>query len=170
MIAHSSRSGDFGRYKRVLVIGVGNTERRDDAVGILIARELHSHTSNALEVCESPGDMMALLDCWRGFNEVIIVDAMCGDAEPGQVSWFDLRCDALPEEAFSPHSTHAFSLAQTLSMARSIGELPRSIYVLGVQGMDFGAGRGLSRPVEEAMVRAVAFILARVAARRQMHA
>ena len=53
----------------MVVIGVGNEMRGDDAAGILAARLLRGQLDpGAAVVLEQPGEALGLLDQWEGFR------------------------------------------------------------------------------------------------------
>ena len=164
-------SGDCQtKNKRVLVIGLGNLERSDDGVGVVIARRLKTATASCVTVRESSGDLTTLLDVWRGYDEVLLVDAMHAGDTPGKVRWFDVSESNLPEATFAEHSTHTFGLYQAIAMARALGELPRTVLVVGVQGADFASGGVLSPEVRDAVDGIVSAILARIDQMENTHA
>lgn len=164
-------SGDSQtKNKRVLVIGLGNLERSDDGVGLVIARRLKPITQSFVTIKESSGDLTTLLDLWRGYDEVILVDAMHSGDTPGRVRWFEVSGSELPEVKFAEHSTHAFGLHQAIAMARALGELPRTVFVVGVQGADFASGVMLSPEVWDAVDGIVREILARIGEMESAHA
>jgi hydrogenase maturation protease len=140
---------------------LGNLERSDDGVGVEIVRRLKPITRRNVAVRESSGDLTTLLDMWKGYDEVILVDAMHAGDTPGRVRWFDVSETDLPEATFAEHSTHNFGLHQAVAMARALGELPRSVLVVGVQGVNFASGVKMSREVQDAVDEIVTAILAR---------
>jgi hydrogenase maturation protease len=153
-----------------VVIGLGNLERSDDGVGVVIARRLKPEAPACVAVRESGGDLTTLLDVWRGYDEVILVDAMHAGDTPGRVRWFDASESDLPEAAFAEHSTHTFGLYQAIAMARALGELPRTVLVVGIHGADFASGIMLSPDVRDAVDGIVTAILARVDQMENTHA
>jgi hydrogenase maturation protease len=153
-----------------LVIGLGNLERSDDGVGVVIARRLKLVIHPSVTVAESSGDLTTLLDVWRGYDEVILVDAMHAGDTPGRARWFNVSQSDLPEATFAEHSTHTFGLHQAIAMARVLGELPRTVAVVGVQGADFASGVMLSPEVHDAIDGIVREILARIGEKESAHA
>ena len=131
---------------RPLVIGIGNAYRRDDAVGLVIARHLLREASNTFEVREENGEGASLLEAWGQSNNVILVDATHSGAVPGTVVRLDAGVTPVPIRYFR-YSTHAFGVAEAIELARSLGRLPRRLVVFGVEGNDFTAGEGLSAEV-----------------------
>jgi hydrogenase maturation protease len=136
---------------QVLVIGIGNDFRLDDAVGLEAVRELKrlSLPSDVLLI-EGVSDGMALLDCWEQDDHVIIVDAVFAAAMPGTVYRYDALHDGLPSE-LSFHSTHAFGVAEALELAKMVERLPASLVIYAIEGKKFAQGCGLSVEVEQAM-------------------
>ena len=133
-----------------LVIGIGNTERGDDAAGILVARALERTRSKELIDC------VALLELWDGENDVVVVDAMRSGKVPGTVSRFDVTASELPLRTSS--STHSFGLAETIELGRALGRLPSSLMVLGIEVDGLGPGNELSAAVEQTISEVVADI------------
>lgn len=132
-----------------LIIGIGNEYRSDDAVGLVVARRLKEILADSAIVLEQGGDGAALMEAWRGAETVIIIDATLSGAAPGTIRQFDASTQPIPKISFRC-STHAFSLAEAIELARALGELPRLLVVYGIEGENFAAGLGLSPEVEKA--------------------
>lgn len=156
--------------RRVLVIGLGNSDRSDDGIGLVIAKRLTSLVPEGVTVTESGGDLMTLLDTWRAFEDVILIDAMHAGDMPGRVRWFDVSAEELPEDSFHSHSTHAFGLAHAVAMARALGDLPPRIHVVGIQGAVFAPGTTLSPVVQAAVNDVVKSVLVRLTVEEITHA
>lgn len=133
-----------------LVVGVGNTDRGDDAAGILVARALECTRSKELVDC------VALLELWDGESEVVVVDAMRSGKAPGTVFRFDVTASELPVRTSS--STHSFGLAETIELGRALGRLPARLIVLGIEAEELGPGNRLSAAVEQAIAEVAAAI------------
>ena len=52
--------------------------------------------------------------------------------------------------SFFHYSTHAFSVAEAIEMARALGQLPRRLVVYGIEGKNFESGISLSPEIETA--------------------
>jgi hydrogenase maturation protease len=100
-------------------------------------------------VVEHSGDGTALMQTWRGAQRVFIVDAVSSRSAPGTIRRFDARDETIPTRFFH-YSTHAFSLAEGLELARVLGQLPPRLVVYGVEGRDWSPGGELSEPVARA--------------------
>jgi hydrogenase maturation protease len=143
---------------RMLVIGVGNAYRRDDAAGLVIARRLREETGDAIMVHEERGAGADLIDVWQDAAVVILLDAVSSGATPGTIVRFDARAQPLPAPFFRS-STHAVGVAEAIELARALGALPPRLIVYGVEGADFTAGEGLSLDVEKAVQAVVRLVL-----------
>lgn len=142
----------------ILVIGIGNPYRRDDGVGLAVAREVKKQAGNDVAAIELGGEGAGLLEAWKDAEVVLVVDAVHSGAEPGTLHRMDATSHPLPAAMFRA-STHAFSLGEAVELGRALGQLPRRLIVFGVEGNDFQAGTGLSRKVESAVPTAVEKIL-----------
>ena len=163
---------------RTLVIGVGNPLRGDDAAGVLVARRLAALAGPPLSVpteipvpaaipiaipiaiIEASGEGAALIDCWAGYDRVILIDAVQstgGAGQPGRVHRFNVVGEPLPSDFFH-YSTHAFSVAEAVELARVLGLLPSVMVVIGITGESFAPGSLVSPAVEEAVASVTAEI------------
>jgi hydrogenase maturation protease len=133
----------------VLIIGVGNETRGDDAVGLIVSRELKQRIGQNAIFVEENGDGSRLIDRWAQFDSVILVDATQSGSEPGKIHKFEAGKSPLPANLFQS-STHAFGVAQAIELARAMNQLPRLFVVYGVEGKCFDEGTSLSPMVERA--------------------
>ena len=128
---------------RRLVIGVGNPDRGDDAVGLETVRRVHKAETAEVDDCSE------LIDLWDGRDEVVVVDATLSNAPPGTIRRFDAIGSPLPEAGFL--STHAFDLGTAISMSKLLGKLPVSLVVYGIEADHVCHGAPMTPPVLEAM-------------------
>ncbi len=142
-----------------LVLGIGNPGRGDDALGLEVARRLHGRVPAGVQVREHGGDGAALLDAFQGFSHVILVDALRGGAQAGDIVRLDASTAPLPAR-LGGTSTHLLGVAEAVELARVLGQLPQRILVLGVEGLAFTPNAPLSAPVALAVDAAVAAVLA----------
>ena len=127
----------------ILVIGIGNPDRGDDAAGLAVARRIRAATRRGeVTVRELVGDQLALIDEWTGATDVYVVDAVSSGGTPGTVYRFD-AADVLTER-FRHRGTHMFSLADVIELARALGRLPGHLTGFGIEGAGFEIGAGLS--------------------------
>jgi hydrogenase maturation protease len=145
---------------KTIVLGVGNPILQDDGVGIHVINALCDRVRSSDVVIETAyTGGMNLLDLIRGFEKVILVDAIKNKgSRSGEVKRF-----VLPD-ASSLHSSnpHEVSLSEALLLARRLGEksLPKEIIVIGIvveNTDDFG--EQLSREVSAAVPTAIDMVL-----------
>lgn len=163
----------------LLIIGIGNPCRGDDAIGLLVARKLKAElppkmlearrvipcapdsgrpTGGArgvtrptgVTIREATGEGTALMEAWRGVSVVILVDAVQSGGKAGTVHRLDAGRHRIPSRFFHC-STHAFSLAEAVELARTLKQLPPRLIVYGVEGRNFTPGKGLSPEVKNAL-------------------
>jgi len=146
---------------RILVIGVGNEYRSDDAVGLVVARLLRQLSLENVRVIEETGEGASLLESWKGADMVIIVDAASSGAKPGTIHCVDARARQIPRGLLH-YSTHAFSVGEAVELARVMGQLPPHILVYGIEGERFEEGMELSGAVRESVGAVVELVLKQV--------
>lgn len=130
-----------------LIIGIGNEYRRDDSIGLWIARDLRKAKLPETKIVESSGEITELMNCWENADWVLAVDALDAGGSPGTLHCFNAQEGPLPTESFSC-STHAISLPEAIELARALGRLPSHLYVYGIQGKNFSAGEKISTELQ----------------------
>jgi hydrogenase maturation protease len=152
-----------GAPKPLVIIGVGNEYRGDDGVGLTIARQVRAAALPGVQVREESGEGAALIDAWQGADVVILCDAVRSGAAVGTIHRLEAHRQPIPA-GFFRYSTHAFSVAEAVELARALGQLPPHLVLYGVEGSDFTAGIGLSPPVAGAAQEVVRQVLAAIQA------
>lgn len=147
---------------RVAVVGVGNTLRGDDGVGVFLVRELKQYldTSSALLIIEAgqaPENFVGQLRHYRP-DFVLFVDAAQMEGRPGSVGvWSYEQCGG------NPVSTHALPLSMVCAYLHA--QVDCEIVILGVQPEVLGYFDGLSPQLETALeeiVPCLAIVLSQV--------
>lgn len=131
------------RSGAVVVIGIGNRYRSDDAAGLEAVRRVADAAPDGVDVMELEGEPTSLLDAWDDAETVFVVDAVSSGGEPGSVYRFDAMGGS-PPGPFRHRGTHAFSIADVVELARALDRLPDRLIAYGIEGGGFGAGMGLS--------------------------
>jgi hydrogenase maturation protease len=134
---------------KVLVVGVGTVYRSDDGIGIFVAQQLRRQVPAGVTILEQSGEGAALIESWNGFDAVIVVDAAHSKAPPGTIYRLDANVDEIPK-VFFHYSTHAFSVAEGIQLARALELLPARLIVYAIEGHTFAPGVGLSNASEQA--------------------
>jgi hydrogenase maturation protease len=134
------------------VVGIGNAWRRDDAVGLVVARMLRPTVPDGVEVLEREGEPTALIEAWEGAASLWLIDAVSSGSAPGTIHRVDASGGVLPP-GLRPASTHHIDLPEALEVARALGRLPDRVIVFGIEGETFELGEGLSPAVGAAAER-----------------
>ena len=138
---------------RLVVIGYGNTLRRDDAVGYHIARQaerLWSPRLCAIAIQQLTPEVAADL---AGADQAIFVDA-----RPA-TSPLPICAEAIePMEQGSASLVHAMTPRFLLGLCQALyGRCPRS-WMIAVPALNFGLGEELSAIASESIPKALALI------------
>ena len=149
--------------RKVLLIGIGNEYRADDRIGLEVARQIREKQIPFVVVKEESGEGAALIEAWKGCKSVIIVDAISSGAKSGTILKIDAGKEIVPAKFFH-YSTHAFSVAEAIELARAMGTLPQELLIYGIEGTDFNAGVSMSHVVQESAKQVVNKILKQVKA------
>lgn len=144
---------------RLLIIGIGNEYRHDDAAGLFVARRLKKEALEEAMILEQSGEGSVLLETLQQAEAVILIDAVSSGAAAGTIYHLNARAEAVPAKFFN-YSTHAFSLAEAVELARALNQLPSRLTIYGIEGKNFTAGLGLSTVVKKAANKVVKRIVA----------
>lgn len=140
---------------------LGSRYRGDDAVGPLVADRLRSAGATVLDCDEEP---TRLLDAWAGLDLVVIVDAVSSGVAAGTVHRVEAGEGPLPRD-LGLASTHAFSVPDALELGRAVGQAPRRVVVIGVEGKAFGMGDPVTPAVAAALDGVAEAVLAELGER-----
>jgi len=145
---------------QTLVIGVGNPDRGDDAVGIEVARQVATERPDAtvLEL----DDPSEAIDAWEPDDTIVVTDAVSSGGLPGEIHVIDAVLNKLPAGRWSAGGTHALGLAAAVEIARALGRMPRRLVVVGVEAKHFGHGAPMCDAVADAVPAAVEAVLAAI--------
>lgn len=136
--------------KGPLVVGIGNPWRGDDGIGHAVVDALAG--TPGLTTAKSHGEPAELMELWQGHDPVILVDAIVTGATPGTLHRLDAR-EPLPRGA--RYSSHGIGLAEAVELARSLGELPETLTVHGIEPARLEDGADLSREIRDRIARVV---------------
>ena len=142
----------------VLVIGIGNPMRGDDAAGSRVVREIRKRHLENVRTLEMDGEGTSLIEAWTGAQTVFIIDAVSSGAEPGTVEKIDAVREPLGGQLFA-RSTHAFGLREAVELARSLHRLPPRLIIYGIAGKHFSIGEEISTELRKSAVHVADRIL-----------
>lgn len=137
------------------MIGCGNPEAGDDAVGLLAVRGARAaglERMPGVEVVEA-GAGLQVIDLLRGVEAVVVVDAVRaprGGRPPGTLVRVEAGPEGLPADLGASLSTHGLGVAEAVGLAAALDEAPRVVF-LGVEIAEVTAGSPLSGPVAGAL-------------------
>ncbi|HTP58946.1 MAG TPA: hydrogenase maturation protease [Spirochaetia bacterium] len=137
------------------VIGLGNIEKKDDGIGVLLVEALREELATGAwkpegnrDIALIPAGIDSLLAAAHAASNrwVILVDAARMGLAAGEYRVFAPGQAAMSSRdgGLSPHDA---DLAETLRLIDSLGCAGR-VRIMGIQGEDMGDGRGLSRQLQ----------------------
>jgi hydrogenase maturation protease len=135
---------------RILVLGVGNLDRGDDAAGRAVARNLRGVLPTHITVDEAAGEATDLFGKLENAATAFLIDACTSGAAAGSIHRFDVSQAPLPQGEFGV-STHGFGLHEAIELARALGQLPPRCVVYPIEGASFATGAALSSSVATAV-------------------
>jgi len=134
----------------VTVIGIGNPYRRDDGAASKVVARLADRWGDDARVrlLELDGESTRLVQAWEGSSTVWIVDAVRSGRVAGTVHEVDARrLGDLEDSGARIGGGHLLGLGEAVDLARVLDRLPAELRILGIEGVDFGEGEGLSEAV-----------------------
>jgi hydrogenase maturation protease len=113
----------------VRILGIGSPSGDDQAGWLTVDALLAAGLDGVvLEKLDRPGaSLISLLD---GASWVILVDAMQGGAQPGQIRRFDRKDWPTYRHGLS---SHGFGVLEALSLAQALGSLPPRLDLYGIE-------------------------------------
>lgn len=139
---------------KVAVIGIGQSFRGDDAVGLEAVRqwqekfpETASRPEVRIEASELPG--VALLDLLANVDAAILIDAVQSSAEPGTIH--RLSEEQLASFTSDSKSAHGWGVAETLQLRRQLTDKAVMVRIIGVEAEQTTIGADISKTVNEAL-------------------
>jgi len=139
---------------RPLIIGVGNRDRGDDAIGPLAAQAFADRWPDRAEVLLAEGDLSDLSLRWRHDQFVVIVDALMSGKPAGTISTIDGLDHDLPSNRRLV-SSHGVGLAEAISLAQVLERQPAGITIVGIEACQYEHFTQLSSGVAGALSAAV---------------
>lgn len=132
-----------------VVIGVGNADRGDDAVGHRVARRIRENAPPGVAVMVHGGEATDLLERIADARMAIVIDAAAPLRGAGTIHRFDAVAGPLPASLFAC-STHGFGVAEAIELARVLGRLPAHCLVFAIEGRGYAPGAPLAPEVAAA--------------------
>jgi hydrogenase maturation protease len=146
----------------VVVIGIGNSYRRDDGVGPAVAAAVDARAVPGFRVLSDAGDPCRILDAWADARLAVVVDgAVATPSVPGRIH----RCTINQLQGLSAVSSHGVDIATVLALGAALDRMPADVVVFAIEVTETGYGVGLSPRVAAAIPHAVAAVMSEVSRR-----
>lgn len=133
----------------IIVFGVGNLYRSDDAAGLIVLEKLRSQNLRGVLLKEIVGDGLSLIQEWTERDKVIIIDAVSSGSLPGTIFRFDLLKQQMPNTKFH-FSSHTINIISAIELAVQLKKLPLELSLFAIEGKSFDYGSAVSQEVTEA--------------------
>jgi hydrogenase maturation protease len=149
---------------RILIAGMGNVLLRDDGFGVEVVKRLalQDGLPGGVRVMDvGIGGIHLVQEMMRGYDALVIVDAMDGGAAPGTLRLLEAEVPELeswPEDDRRDFlaDMHYATPAKALILSKALGALPPKVLLLGCQPAETSElGLGLTEPIEAAVDQAV---------------
>ncbi|MEQ8289317.1 MAG: hydrogenase maturation protease [Gammaproteobacteria bacterium] len=126
------------------IIGCGNANRSDDAVGIVVAQSLNSYLdknpNNNVNIFDAGTSGMDVMFMARGCEQLIIVDASSTGSDPGAI--YEVPGEELENIPAPSYNLHDFRWDNALYAGRKIFKenFPKkvNVYLIEAESLEFG--------------------------------
>ncbi|MDD5408812.1 MAG: hydrogenase maturation protease [Candidatus Omnitrophica bacterium] len=136
-------------FKKIAVIGLGNSLRGDDGIGVIILGSLLNNFKHQpidyLNFGIASFDLMHRL---QDYDAALLIDGISAGLPAGELKIFDLEQAVFPEGDNRGFSSHELNLKDIFRLTRHLG-IKTKIYIAGIQVQDTGFGESLSQPLKE---------------------
>lgn len=134
----------------------------DDAIGPLIIKALKPKKLNEVDLLEAGLSGLGILDLMNGADTVILIDAVQSGQNPGTIHRLAIPDDLgfMVQSSWGSEttSTHAFGLGETLTLSHTLGTLPPTTLVYGIELGQMEMGTEVSLQVKPAIDTVVSAI------------
>jgi hydrogenase maturation protease len=133
--------------RKIAVIGVGNSLRRDDGIGVMILESLLKfYKREGIDYLNFATASFDLINRIKDYNRILLIDGINADLSAGELKIFKLQDIKLhPKAAFA--STHELNLKDLFELSKNLG-FKTKIYVAGIQVENTSFGEGLTEALE----------------------
>lgn len=132
---------------KVVVLGVGNTIRADEGVGVRVveALEREYRLPEGVVAIDGGTSSMEMLEELSDLDFLIVVDAIADRKPPGTL--IKLEGDAVPVFFRRNLSPHGIGLSDVLAALEFMGKAPKETVVLGLQPISLELSTELTQEV-----------------------
>jgi len=147
----------------IVVIGVGQTMRGDDGIGVIAVQAWQTACPNSanspkvrVEISELPG--LGLLEILSSAEYALIIDAVHSGGPAGEIHF--LEVNAIASFDLGANSAHGWGIAETLQLGRKLnrGVLLTKIRIIGIEANELNIGDSPSPEIIEKLPQIVVAI------------
>jgi len=123
---------------RTLLLGIGNPIRTDDAIGVMVAREVSKLHLPGIDVMEIAASGIEVMEMMLDYEKVVIVDAIkLPGRKPGEMMRLEEKDFANTVHGASPHGVN-LPTAIALGRRTAPSRMPKEIvfYAMQVEDID----------------------------------
>ena len=137
---------------QIAILGIGNLLKGDDGFGIACCNRLKALISPNIYCAPCEVEVTALMDIFESYKHVWIIDCVSHPTRPeGDILILDGLKEDLSVLSETVSSTHTFSLAQIISLAKQLQQVPNELIIYGVCGKNFTIGNSFGKQLADAM-------------------
>lgn len=129
------------------VLGVGNTLKGDDGIGVVLLNRLkESELPGEVEFYEVGTSGMNILHHLKNLDTAVIIDAVRSKGEPGDSVFFS------PDDVdndLEVRSTHDANLLEAIELSETMGERPDRVVIMGIIPKNMEINEDLSSPLRD---------------------
>jgi hydrogenase 3 maturation protease len=135
---------------KVVILGVGNRLRGDDGLGPVLVDQLKTSLPHCVDTGETPEEYSGLIKRLHP-SAIVFVDAVYGDAAPGEVCLIDIE-----DIAQIRICIHKLALDILMDYLRQ--ETGADVFLIGIQSARLTSSSGLSPEIDEVVRRCAGII------------
>jgi len=134
--------------KKIAVIGLGNTLRRDDGIGIAILESLiASRKTSGIDYLNFGIAGFDLLHRIRDYDTVVLIDGINASLPVGELRIFELdKIEYDLKDTLT--SSHELGLKDIFELYKKL-DIKTKVYVAGIQVEDVSFGEGMTETLKE---------------------
>ena len=139
---------------KIAVIGLGNTLRKDDGIGIIVLEALlKSFKRPQIDYLNFGIASFDLVHRMEAYELILLIDGIDAGLKPGELKIFELKDISYNLKSLAL-STHEFDLKSLFELYKRF-ELKSKIYVAGIQVQDVSFGDSLSQPLKDSLEHSI---------------
>ena len=136
--------------KKIAVIGLGNSLRRDDGIGVIILESLlNNYKRPGIGYLNFGIASFDLIHRLQDYDTVLLIDGINAELPIGELKIFGLEQASFTNRD-NAISSHELNLKDLFKLTHDL-EIKAKIYVAGIQVVDVGFGESLSAPLKDSL-------------------